>query len=88
MIVGAHDAANVIGLLIGRLMYSRMESPMTQQRRHLDPMLQTPSKLQLRNIDGDARCDVAPKARTPLVPSDKYSKRGTGPRKLLFMKTQ
>jgi hypothetical protein len=34
--------------------------------------------LQLRKIDGDAICDVAPRTRSVAVPPEKYSKSGTG----------
>jgi hypothetical protein len=38
------------------------------------------SQLQLRKIDADAVCDIAPRTGNPVIPSEEYSKSGTGPR--------
>jgi hypothetical protein len=55
------------------------KSPTTQQWRYLNTMPEKLSDLQLRKVDGDAICDVAPKTSSPVIPPDRYSKSGTGP---------
>jgi hypothetical protein len=54
-------------------------SPVTLQWRFLNTMSERLSELQLRKIDADAVCDVAPRTRPPEAPPDKYSKSGTSP---------
>jgi hypothetical protein len=53
-------------------------SPVTLQWRFLNAMSERLSELQLRKIDADAVCDVAPRTSGPQLP-DKYSKSGTSP---------
>jgi hypothetical protein len=54
-------------------------SPVTGQWRYLNTMKEKLSELQLRKLDGDDICDVAPKTARPDIPPDRYSKSGTGP---------
>jgi len=53
-------------------------SPVTLQWRFLNTMSERLSELQLRKIDVDAVCDIAPRTSGPQLP-DKYSKSGTSP---------
>jgi hypothetical protein len=54
------------------------KSPVTQEWRYLNTMPERLSQLQLRKIDGDAVCDVAPRTMLPEALPEKYSKGGTG----------
>jgi hypothetical protein len=63
-------------------------SPTTHQWRYLNTMPERLSQLQLRKVDGDAVCDVAPKTSSPLIPPEQYSKGGTGPWVPFFVNRQ
>ena len=64
------------------------KSPVTGQWRYLNTMKEKLPELQLRKIDGDNVCDVAPKTRRPEIPPEKYSKSGTSPWIPLMVNTQ
>ena len=53
------------------------KSPVTHQWRYLNTMPERLTELQLRKIDDDAVCDVAPRTRRPEELPAKYSKSGT-----------
>lgn len=55
------------------------KSPITGQWRYLNTMPERLQQLQLEDIDGDGKCDVAERPpRTEMLPR-RYSKSGTGP---------
>jgi hypothetical protein len=60
-------------------------SPVTHEWRYLNTMSEQLPQLQLRKIDADAVCDVAPRTKIPAIPPSEYSKSGTSPWEPLYV---
>ena len=55
------------------------KSPVTGQWHYSNTMREQLPQLQLEDVDGDGKCDVAERPPQPELPARRFSKSGTGP---------